>query len=165
MAGRLEEVGELAPRDLYEEVQELFDEGAEPAELAERVERLEGEAASRYESRQICELGVAEITRASGAMAETPIWQPGGRLKALYRFPAGGQMAAEMSEKDVKGGKAKEVAWLGRTSDVRDCDEQERLVGEVVDRVEGMEMSDLPVTPFRRDGVSRGARESAEEAG
>jgi hypothetical protein len=104
------------------------------------------------------------MARSGAGSTERATWEPGGKLKAVYNFREGGRMAAEISERDLGSGAGKEVLWLGRSSDERDCAEQDRLVTDVVDHTEGMTKEGGraidPPDEERESPVEKAAREA-----
>jgi len=166
LTGRFEEIRELAPADLYEEVQERFEQGADVEELSEQVEMLEREGERRYENREVCNLGMAEIARDSGGVLENPQWKPGGELKAIFHFRDGDQMAAAMPERSTRDEGAWEIVWLGRTSNNRDCDAQGRSVRQVIESNDSLSPGGGPRPGSEAGGgEERAEGETAREAG
>jgi len=158
LAGRVEEVRELAPSDLREETEALFERGTGLGELSERVEVLEREEARRYENRQICDLGTADIARSAGSAIEGSEWK-GGELRSMFRFRDGHRMVASMPEGSLGDGVSWEIAWDGRTSDTRDCSVQEDSVRQAIDGSDKISRSDGPPSPERPGGSREAARE------
>ena len=164
LTGRLEELREFAPADLYEDIEADFARGAGLEQLSEGVERLEREAAGQQENRELRELAMADMARRSGGAIENLEWQPGGRLRAIFHFRDGGRMTAEMPERS--GGGGIEIAWLGRTADTRDCVAQEEAVVQVVESVDNLTRDyEAPPEPSALPEREQAEREAAGGAG
>jgi hypothetical protein len=166
LSGRFEELRDLAPADLFEEIQEDLEGNADVEKLSERVEMLERKALERYENREICNEGMAEIARQAGGVLENAQWKPGGDLISTFHFRSGNRMKASMSEGSLGDGTSKSIAWYGQTCDTRNCDVQEGLVGEVVENSDSLELGGKP-SPNSQGGKTEqpGEREAAGEAG
>lgn len=166
LTGRFEEIREVAPSDLYEEVQADFEKGVDVEKLAERVEMLEREGARRFENREICNMGMAEIARDAGGALESPQWEPGGELISTFHFQDGNRMAASISEGSLGDGATKEIVWFGQTCNTRDCSLQERSIRQVVESKDNMEVSGgMTPAPEPDRAEEPGEREAAGEAG
>lgn len=179
LTGRFEAYADLAPARLREETRALFESTADPAELAPRVERLEEEAGDRFQRRKTSEMSISEAAKAADRLAESPAWQPDGKLLVTILSADGKQrMQAEVSEHDLPGERAKEVAFDATVTNVGgsgsprdDCLAQHRFVDDLVAPNDNMEMVTPPPQgweePRRRDSEETRSRagESEREAG